>query len=1218
MTDNEASGADPLGSIADEFVEAFRQGQHPTVEDFVRRYPVHADELREILPALELMEKAKAPHPAPPRLAGASPPIQQLGDYRILREVGHGGMGVVYEAKQLSLGRHVAIKVLGSHALLDPRQLARFQREARSAARLHHTNIVPVFGVGEQDGLHYYVMQFIQGLGLDLVLDELRRLRQPPAQLSPATRAAGKAASTAGSHNSAADVTQSLLTGDFRRRDASVTLATGPHAAPPDETTPGAGRPTRTARPLEASANIRLPGQAETSSLSDSGSRYWRSIARIGMQVADALAHAAGQGVLHRDIKPSNLLLDETGNVWVTDFGLAKAAGDSDDLTHTGDIVGTLRYMAPERFNGEGDPRSDIYSLGLTLYELLTLRPAFDETDRSKLVKQVMHHDPVPPRRLNPRVPRDLETVVLKAIARDPAHRYQTPAEMADDLIRFVEDRPVQARRISSVERLMRWARRNPQIAASLAGVIAIFFTGFALVSWSYFRTESALKEEAIQRQEAQNREKSERWERYRANMIAAGGAMQLHNVLAARTALTAAPEEHRNWEWNYFYHQLDTAQSVIPVGPDVQYIVFSADGAMAAVQAANAPARIWNLKTRQLIATLSLHGPANQFEFSGDNKVLAYSVPADNNIYLWDIAAGRERCVLRGFAKEVHGFHFDANGARLAAGSGDRTARVWDVTTGAPLRVLSGHEDAVEDAIFSPDGRRILTAGLHDRTARIWDAETGEQLKALKGHKNEVSFAIFNPQGDRVLTVEPYPSNILRLWEASTGNLVKEMVGHTNGPGVVAFSPDGSRIASGSLDWTIRLWDGRTGEFIEKLEGHHGNVRDVEFSPDGTILISCASDQTARLWSVKTGKLVGVLRGHTSEMWRARYTPDGNTVVTSSTFDGTVRLWDARAAERNGALLGHTSFAYDVAFHPDGERVVSVSWDGTARLWNASTGREISKLRDLSDLPADQRMLEGIAVHPGGRLVATAGRHDKVRILDLAANKELAPAKATGIINPRITFGNRSDLLAWGTEESVQIWDAKRQVLFADLHDHSAVAVAFNPDDSWLATGGEDRTVRIWDLAKQSYVRALDGHAAPVYALAVSKDGNWLASGSRDGAIRIWNTHNWTEVAELKHGAVVYGVAFSPDGTRIASACGDGMVRLWDTKTKQFVAELEGHTDYVHQVAFSPDGTRLVSCSGDWTARVWDSLSASERSRRAASKGEVNSMSGPASPQKP
>src|SRR5262249_7627963 len=255
------------------------------------------------------------------------------------------------------------------------------------AARLHHTNIVPVFGVGEQDGLHYYVMQFIPGLGLDQVLTELRRLRRAPA-------AAGIPVPAPGGTLTAPQAAAALHTGRFARAGAA---ADGPAApTPPDTPEPGPA----TAAP-GSPAPIHLPGQGDHEALPDTGWRYWRSVARIGLQVAEALAHANSQGVLHRDVKPSNLLLDGQGTVWVTDFGLAKAA-DSDELTRTGDLVGTLRYMAPERFRGQSDARSDIYSLGLTLYELLTLQPAFDDADRGKLMRRVLDEEPPRPRRLNP------------------------------------------------------------------------------------------------------------------------------------------------------------------------------------------------------------------------------------------------------------------------------------------------------------------------------------------------------------------------------------------------------------------------------------------------------------------------------------------------------------------------------------------------------------------------------------------------------------------------------------------------------------------------------------------------------------------------------------------------------------------------------------------------------------------------------------------------
>jgi serine/threonine protein kinase/formylglycine-generating enzyme required for sulfatase activity len=516
MIDNDLSDADPLGQIADEFAEAYRQGKCPSVEEFARRYPEQADEIREMLPALALIEKAKSADDSTgtrrqAKGPGAAPPLQQLGDYQILRELGRGGMGVVYEAQQLSLGRHVAIKVLPAHALLDARHLGRFQREARSAAKLHHTNIVPVFGVGEQDGLHYYVMQLIRGLGLDVLLDELRRLWQPHGTLAP-TRAEAPGRPTNDNRDvSAVDVARGLLSGRFRQpAPGALTMGTRPAVSAPGVASPAASAPgdPEASTKVHAADTIHLPGQTEPSTLSESGQQYWQSVARIGMQVADALAYAASQGVLHRDIKPSNLLLDETGNVWVTDFGLAKADSDGDNLTRSGDVIGTLRYIAPERFNGQGDLRSDVYSLGLTLYELLTLRPAFDEADRNKLVKQMTHDEPERPRKLNKRVPRDLETVVLKAIARDPAHRYQTPAAMAEDLKRFVEDRPVRARRVGEAEKLWRWCRRNPLPASLLAGIVLVFLAGFAGVfgQWRVAETQRGIalarEQEALQEAE--------------------------------------------------------------------------------------------------------------------------------------------------------------------------------------------------------------------------------------------------------------------------------------------------------------------------------------------------------------------------------------------------------------------------------------------------------------------------------------------------------------------------------------------------------------------------------------------------------------------------------------------------------------------------------------------------------------------------------------------
>ncbi|HEX5272381.1 MAG TPA: serine/threonine-protein kinase, partial [Gemmataceae bacterium] len=443
----------PVEELAEQFAQRLRRGERPSLTEYVNRYPQHADEIRDLFPALALMEQLKPAagdltSAADSRPGGGSPRRPEyLGDYRILREVGRGGMGVVYEAEQVSLGRHVALKLLSLGGLADPTYLERFRREAKAAARLHHTNIVPVYGVGEHDGVHYYAMQFIQGEPLDRVLCDVRRFRNPAA--------IGTAASREGS------VAHSLVTGRFG----------APAAEPPRPDAP-ADDSAVTARTETSSASLSAGG-------SEAG--YFRTAARVGLQVADALSYAHRQGVLHRDVKPSNLLLDLDGTVWVTDFGLAKAEG-TDELTHTGDIVGTVRYMAPERFDGHSLAQSDVYSLGLTLYELLTLRPAFDDTNKARLIERVLHEAPKPPRKLDRHVPRDLETVVLKCLAKDPAERYATAEALAEDLRRFLADRPVRARRTPGHERAWRWCRRNPVVAGLLTAVAGLLLT-IAVVS---------------------------------------------------------------------------------------------------------------------------------------------------------------------------------------------------------------------------------------------------------------------------------------------------------------------------------------------------------------------------------------------------------------------------------------------------------------------------------------------------------------------------------------------------------------------------------------------------------------------------------------------------------------------------------------------------------------------------------------------------------------
>lgn len=572
---------DPVEVLAEEFLQRRRRGEPVSMEEYAQRHPEWADRIREVFSTALWLEEfreaggqmehgglargeepsaANAEQPSLEISSGSETlPFCRLGDFRIIREIGRGGMGVVYEAEQESLGRRVAVKMLPSIHLSSPSAVRRFRREAKAAARLHHTNIIPVFGVGEQDGIHYYVMQYIRGVSLDEALQELSfRVLGTPSSAStvgaekeigkreskqPASAEAEPSlAKIAVEHKSPREelkgLVELLLAGGFapsaglslqtkkttessgswpimqaagggasragleesREADSGGGSATSP--APACQAPPGQPLVTESAGKLDQP--IRL------------GAGYWRSVAGIGLQVANALHYAHQQGAFHRDIKPGNLILDAEGRVWVADFGLAKLL-DQEEMTRSGDVVGTLRYMAPEQWEGRADARTDVYGLGLTLYEMLVLRPAFDETDRARLIRQVMEEEPAPPRRLQPEVPRDLETIVLKAIARQPEHRYQTAAELAEDLERFLEDRPVRARRVSAMERLWRWCRRNKLVAALSAAVVGLLATVAVVASVGYIRTSAALRRESFQRAQAETARKLADAERTRA-----------------------------------------------------------------------------------------------------------------------------------------------------------------------------------------------------------------------------------------------------------------------------------------------------------------------------------------------------------------------------------------------------------------------------------------------------------------------------------------------------------------------------------------------------------------------------------------------------------------------------------------------------------------------------------------------------------------------------
>jgi WD40 repeat protein len=919
-------------------------------------------------------------------------------------------------------------------------------------------------------------------------------------------------------------------------------------------------------------------------------------VAHIGVQVAGALAYAHQQGVLHRDIKPSNLLLDTHGTVWLTDFGLAKAEGQQ-HLTQAGDVVGTLRYMAPEMFNGRADARSEVYALGLTLYELLALRPAFDESDRHKLVRQVLGGEPARLDKVNREIPRDLVTIVHKAIDRDPACRYQLAKEFADDLQCFLDDEPIKARRLWPPERLVRWARHHKGLATALA-VITLLLVAVTVASSIAAVTFRKLATEANdERRKADQAADKERFEHYRAEIAAAASALQLQNIGPARRALEEAPEEYRNWEWRHFRSQLDGAHAVLRGHQGVVWLsFFSADGRRILSSSADGTIRFWDRATEKEVCVLR---QPKDFGY----QVVTHALPqilAGNEaapLRFVDLRTGEESALALSFSRPVSSLAVSPDSRLIAFGyAEDTSVRLFDRSTGKEIK-LPGHMLPVTGFTFSPDGK-LLASTSRDKTIRLWDTATGRAAGVLRGHKAEIFTLAFSPDGRRIASGSRYDESAVRLWDVATcREVVAPLCGHRNEIVTVAFSPDGARVASASRDQTACLWDAASGKLIKALLGHTGDVKYAAFSPDGKRLATTSSDQTVRLWDGATGGLITVLRGHTGTVYGAGFSPDGH-LLASASADQTVRLWDVEQAERDGVLRGHGSFVYDSAFSPDGTKVAAAAWDGTVRLWDATAGRETRKFKH------DHDWVIAVAFSPDGQRLASVARDNRVYLWDVAAGnliRTLAVPTKDANVHLRAAWNPLGTLLACGGADGpVRLWDPATGDVKGTLpgHQGGACDVAFSPDGQQLASAGMDGTVRLWDVATRQQVAVLAGHGDTVQHVAYGPGGLLLASASLDGTVRLWDTGTHRQLAELPQGSPVHGVAFSPDGTRLATACHDNLIRLWDVATRQQVAELRGHTDYVHAVAFSPDGTRLVSCSGDFTVRVWDTLLARERPR--------------------
>jgi WD40 repeat protein/serine/threonine protein kinase/tetratricopeptide (TPR) repeat protein len=1208
-----------VAELAEQFVERYRAGQRPPLSEYTDEYPELADEIRDLFPALIMVENLAPANDESifdaqqqPGDVDDSAEHRQLGDYHIIREVGRGGMGIVFEAEQESLGRRVALKVLPKQMLVDSKQRKRFEREAKAAAKLHHTNIVPVFGVGEHEGLHFYVMQFIQGLGLDEVLVELEALRPKSSKTSENQKAVAgariahaRSVPSAAGEVSAVAVARSLITGQFERTLLLDSRGSGSKQPQADGLPKFAVKaPSSTASTRDTAmgrlsdtfsfhASVALPGQSSDGSRSHSAkATYWQSVARVGVQVAQALEYAHDQGILHRDIKPSNLLLDTRGTVWVTDFGLAKA-DDHENLTGTGDIVGTLRYMAPEMFNGKADVRSDVYALGLTLYQLLTLKPAFDESDRRKLIKQVTTQSPERLRKLDAHIPRDLETIVHKAIDREPRQRYQSAAELADDLRRYLGDEPIRARRISPLARFSRWCKRNPTVAGLTGTVAALLLAGLVISSIAAVGFKSLAAELEVERENAvfaRDDAMAASKEADRQKTVAVG---QRDEAEKQRKEAARQRDETRRYLYVAHMNLAERAWEEGNVGRVLQLL-----DAQRPEQTGGLELRGWEWRYQWRLAHSELRmlkHPSVRVVFSPDGRLVA-SGGNNGTVKLWNTASGQEMWTHPAHIGQVRGVAFSPDGQIVASGGFDGPVTLWDAPSGKKLRTLKGHTNKIYGIVFSPDGR-LLASGSKDGTVKLWDPASGQLLRNLKVGRSAYSVAI-SPDGKRLASGGAYGA--VKLWDIASGQKVWSLEkAHASRIPAVAFSPDGKLLASGGRDGTLKLWDAASGQeqWVHKASAY--SVFGVRFSPDGQLLASASiSDGVVKIWETTSGKLLRTLKGHTGGVRDVAFSPDGLLLVSGSS-DGSVKLWPAARNQEFQTLKGHLGYVYQVAFSPDGQLLASGGGDGMVTLWDAASSQ---RLRTFNVGMA----VHNVALSPDGKLLA-AGGGSTVKLWETASGQLLRSLQGhTGRVEG-IAFSPDGTRLASGSKDgTVKLWDAASGQKLQTLNGHAGavMAVAFSPDGSHLASGYGDGTLKLWHAQRGQETVTLKRHPSWLRGLAFSPDGRLLASSYQDGVVNLWDTASGEARLTLKgHSSAVEGVAFSPDHERLASCGADGSVKIWDLTSGQELRTLKAHTDTVTGVAFSPDGERLVSCSKDKTIKVWDArpLTAERQAERVA-----------------